>query len=219
MERRVLRRIAVDLLDVYVGRNAGERVFEGRIERGHAETIRAAIGFCDLRGFTALSESEPREVVIEALNAWFDCVAAAVDPRGGEILKFLGDGMLVIFALGEDEAGACDRALDAALEAVAAVGALNEARAAQGLWPLAFGSALHVGEVAYGNVGSRTRLDFTVIGPAVNHASRLQDLTKQLDRPILLSGDFAARTRRPLAPLGEHRLRGMAAPVPVYAPA
>ncbi|MBX6321746.1 MAG: adenylate/guanylate cyclase domain-containing protein [Rhodospirillaceae bacterium] len=218
-ERHVLRRIAIDLLDTYIGRSAGERVFEGRIERGDAETIAAAICFCDLRGFTAFSDSRPRETVIETLNAWFDCVAGAVVPHGGEILKFLGDGMLVIFPLGGDPPAACDSALEAALEAAARMETLNAERAGAGQETLDFGLALHVGEVAYGNVGSQRRLDFTVIGPAVNQASRLQELTKALGRRILLSGDFAARIRRPLVALGDHRLRDVAAPVPVFAPA
>jgi adenylate cyclase len=218
-ERKVLRRIAIDLLDTYLGRSAGERVFEGSIERGDAETILAAICFCDLRGFTAFSDSQPLQTVIDTLNAWFDCLAGTIAPHGGEILKFLGDGMLAIFPLEPDPAAACDGALDAAAEALASVAALNGARAAQGQAALDFGLALHVGEVAYGNVGSQRRLDFTVIGPAVNQASRLQDLTKTLGRPIIVSGDFAARARRPLVPLGDHRLRGVAAPVPIFAPA
>jgi adenylate cyclase len=217
-ERQVLRRIAIDLLGVYVGANAGEKIFEGRIDRGDVETVYAAIWICDLRGFTRLAEAAPREEVIATLNDWFDCMGDALDRHGGEILKFLGDGLLAIFpATPTSKAEACDRAIDAAQLALTNVAAVNQARCEQGRSPLDFGLALHLGEVSYGNVGSRRRLDFTVIGPAVNHASRLQELTKTLGRPALASGALAERTTRPLASLGRHRLRDVAAPVEVFA--
>jgi adenylate cyclase len=216
-ERQVLRRIAIDLLDAYVGHSAGEQIFLGRIERGNVETVYAAIWFCDLRGFTRLSDTAPREQVIATLNQWFDGVADGVAAHGGEILKFLGDGILAIFPAVPDVADACDRAVDAARQACSNVAAINEARRAEGQPPVEFGLALHLGEVSYGNVGSRHRLDFTVIGPAVNHASRLQELTKTLGHPVLVSGALAERTTRPLACIGRHTLRDVAEAVEVFA--
>ncbi|HET6222485.1 MAG TPA: adenylate/guanylate cyclase domain-containing protein, partial [Dongiaceae bacterium] len=158
-----------------------------------------------------------REQVIATLNQWFDGVADGVAAHGGEILKFLGDGILAIFPAVPDVANACDRAVDAARQACSNVAAINEARRAEGQPPVEFGLALHLGEVSYGNVGSRHRLDFTVIGPAVNHASRLQELTKTLGHPVLVSGALAERTTRPLACIGRHTLRDVADSVEVFA--
>jgi adenylate cyclase len=216
-ERQVLRRIAIDLLDAYVGHSAGEQIFLGSIERGKVETVYAAIWFCDLRGFTRLSDAAPREQVIATLNQWFDGMADGVAAHGGEILKFLGDGILAIFPAVPDVADACDRAVDAARQACSNVAAINKTRRADGQPPVEFGLALHLGEVSYGNVGSRHRLDFTVIGPAVNHASRLQELTKTLGQRVLISGALAERTTRPLTCIGRHALRDVAEAVEVFA--
>lgn len=218
LERQMLRRIAVDLLGVYVGADAGEKIFDGRIERGDVETVGAAIWFCDMRGFTRFAEAAPRKQVIATLNEWFDYMGDTLDRHGGEILKFLGDGLLAIFpTVATSKAEACDRAVDAARLALANVDTANRSRRAQGRATIEFGLALHLGEVSYGNVGSRQRLDFTVIGPAVNHASRLQELTKTLGCPVLASGALAACTTRSLASLGRHRLRDVAEPVEVFA--
>jgi adenylate cyclase len=210
-ERATLRRIAVDLLDTYLGHSAGEKVFDGRIVRGDLETIDAAIMVCDMRGFTSWSDVAPREEVIATLNAWFECIADPVETGQGEILKFIGDGLLAIFPGNGDRAEACRRALAATREAVANVGRLNGTLAR----PIAFGLALHAGEVAFGNIGSRKRLDFTVIGPAVNHAARLQELTKSLHRTVLASAAFAEAVGG-LRPLGPHALRDVAAAEDVY---
>jgi adenylate cyclase len=215
-ERHVLRRIAVDLLDTYVGHQAGERIFAGGVERGAVEALTAAIWMADLRGFTRMSDRLPRETVIALLDDWFDCLSAAIEDQGGEILKFMGDGLLAIFPVGEDHAAGCERSLDAALAAHCGVAALNRGRGEAGEPPLAFGLALHLGEVAYGNVGGRRRLDFTVIGPAINHASRLQELTKSLNRSLLISGAVARAARRPLLSLGRHRLRDVGEPHEVF---
>jgi adenylate cyclase len=210
-ERSTLRRIAVDLLDTYLGHSAGEKVFDGQIVRGDLETIDAAIMVCDMRGFTSWSDVAPREEVIATLNAWFECIADPVETGQGEILKFIGDGLLAIFPGNGDRAEACRRALSAAREAVANVARLNDTLAR----PIAFGLALHAGEVAFGNIGSRKRLDFTVIGPAVNHAARLQELTKSLHRTVLASGAFAEAVGG-LRSLGPHALRDVAAAEDVY---
>jgi adenylate cyclase len=218
-ERVVLRRIALDLLAAYVGPAAGARVYEGRIERGDVETLTAAILFADLRGFTALSERLPRRDVVALLNRWFDAVGESISTQGGEILKFLGDGLLAVFPVADRPRQTCERALRAALDAQAGTARLAAELAAEGRDPLACGLALHLGEVEFGNIGTRRRLDFTVIGPAVNHASRLQDLTKRLGQPILASASFAAACSEDLRPIGTHALRGVTKPVAVFAPA
>jgi adenylate cyclase len=199
-EKHALRRIGIDLMEAYVGHLAGEKVFDGRLERGDVERIEAAVWFCDLRGFTAWSDRAPIEEVIGRLNQWFDRIAEPLAKHGGEILKFLGDGLLAIFP--GERRDACARALAAAREAVDCVAAMSP--------PMNFGLALHVGEVAFGNIGSRTRLDFTVIGPTVNHAARLEELTKTLHRTVLASGAFAACVGSGLVPLGRHPLRDVA---------
>jgi len=208
-ERYVLRRVAVDLLDTYVGRRSGERIFGGRIDRGQAETIGAAICVADLRGFTRLADAGPQDRVISILDDWFECLAAAADSEGGEILKFMGDGLLAIFPVDGDPADACARAFRAANKALAALTKLNDRRVLDGEAPLACGLALHLGDVAYGNVGGRTRLDFTVIGPAVNLAARLESLTRDLGVPLLTSESFARAVGPHLVSFGRHPIRGL----------
>jgi adenylate cyclase len=209
VERRALRRIAIDLLDTYVGRQAGERIFNGQVKRGAVDTIDAAILMADLRGFTAMSNQQSLTQVIETLDAWFESVAAAVDAHGGEILKFMGDGLLAIFSSEGDSPGSCRRAAAAALEACRGVDALNLERTSAGGEAVEFVVGLHVGEVGYGNIGGRRRLDFTVLGPAVNYASRLQDLAKSVGRCILLSRKFSQLISAPVIDLGDHPLRGI----------
>ncbi|NGN42086.1 adenylate/guanylate cyclase domain-containing protein [Mesorhizobium sp. CGMCC 1.15528] len=207
------------LLETYLGRRSAAQVLAGRLRREPGETIRAALLYADLRGFTELSETTaPREVIV-ALDAWFDRIAGAVHAFGGEVLKFIGDGILAIFPIGErDAATACDAALRAVAAARAGMDHLDRTRAAQGLAPLPFGTALHIGEMLWGNIGTADRLDFTAIGPAVNLVSRLEGLCRPLGRSVLLSGAFAAEATQALIPLGEHRLRGIAALCVVYAP-
>ena len=206
------------LLETYLGRRSAAQVLAGRLRREPGETIRAALLFADLRGFTELSESTAPQEVVAALDSWFDRVAGAVHAFGGEVLKFIGDGVLAIFPIGErDAAAACDAALRAVAAARAGMDHLDRSRAAQGLPPLPFGTALHVGEMLWGNIGTADRLDFTAIGRAVNLVSRLEGLCRPLGRAVLLSGAFAAETTQPLVPLGEHRLRGIAAPCAVFA--
>jgi adenylate cyclase len=206
------------LLTAYLGRRSAAQVLAGRLQREPGETIRAALLFADLRGFTELSESTEPQEVIAALDAWFDRIAGAVHAFGGEVLKFIGDGVLAIFPIGErDAASACDAALRAVAAARAGMDHLRRARAAQGMPPLSFGMALHLGEMLWGNIGTADRLDFTAIGPAVNLVSRLEGLCRPLGRTVLVSGTFAAETTQLLTPLGEHRLRGIAAPCAVFA--
>ena len=173
--------------------------------------------FADLRGFTALSESSPPAAVIAALDAWFDRIAGSVHAFGGEVLKFMGDGVLAIFpVVGGSPRSACDAALNAVSAARSGMAHLDEARRREGLPPLPFGVALHLGEILWGNIGAADRLDFTAIGPAVNLVSRLEGLCRPLDKAVLVSGAFAAETSAPLVPLGTHALRGIASPCAVF---
>jgi adenylate cyclase len=204
-------------LEAYLGRRSAARVLAGPLRRGIGETIEAALLFADLRGFTALSESSPPSEVIAALDAWFDRIAGSVHAFGGEVLKFIGDGVLAIFpVVGGSPRNACDAALKAVAAARSGMAHLDEARARDGLPPLPFGAALHLGEMLWGNIGAADRLDFTAIGPAVNLVSRLEGLCRPLERTVLISGAFAAATERPLIPLGTHALRGIAAPCAVF---
>jgi len=204
------------LLEAYLGRRTAARVLAGALRRGSGETIRAALLYADLRGFTALSETTEPTAMIAALDAWFDRVAGAVHAFGGEVLKFIGDGVLAIFPVTGAPAEACEAALRAVAAARAGMAHLDAVRQAQGLPPLPFGAALHLGEMLWGNIGTADRLDFTAIGPAVNLVSRLEGLCRPLGRGVLASGAFAAEAATPMLPLGEHRLRGIAEPCAVF---
>jgi len=204
-------------LEAYLGRRTAARVLAGPLRRGVGETIRAALLCADLRGFTALSETTPPAAVIAALDAWFDRIAGAVHAFGGEVLKFLGDGMLAIFPVAAGSPGAaCDAALSAVSAARAGMAHLDAAREREGLPPLPFGAAVHLGDILWGNIGAADRLDFTAIGPAVNLVSRLEGLCRPLERAVLVSGAVAAETKAPLSPLGIHALRGIASPCAVF---
>jgi adenylate cyclase len=204
-------------LEAYLGKRSAERVLASPLRRGVGETIQAALLFADLRGFTALSETHPAATVVSVLDAWFDRIAGAVHAFGGEVLKFIGDGVLAIFPVtaGSPRA-ACDSALSAVSAARAGMAHLDEARRARAEPPLPFGVALHVGELMWGNVGAADRLDFTAIGPSVNLVSRLEGLCRPLGRAVLASGAFAEQTRTPLMSLGNHALRGVAEPCAVF---
>jgi adenylate cyclase len=208
------RRIAINILDTYVGHHAGERILQGEITRGSGQTVRAAIWICDLRDFTARSESAGRDELLDCLNRFFDCMAGPVEKQGGEILKFMGDAMLAIFPL--DGERACWRAVQAAIDARAAIATLNEDLLTRGQKGIGFGIALHVGEVMYGNIGAANRLDFTVVGPAVNLTSRLEALCRKLGPDILVSDDFADLCSSTFRSLGTHRLPGISRPVEVF---
>ncbi|MGH6898681.1 MAG: adenylate/guanylate cyclase domain-containing protein [Geminicoccaceae bacterium] len=215
LEIHLNRRIAINLLDTYVGHAAGERILRGQITRGSGETVGAAIWFCDLRGFTALSERMDRDRLLACLNQYFDGMAKPVEEHGGEILKFMGDAMLAIFPFDSEQA--CRRALQAALDARAAMAQLNRERAARGEEALGFGIALHAGDVMYGNIGAADRLDFTVIGPAVNLAARLEGLCRELGLDLVLSDAFARLCAAfEFHPLGAYQLAGIGRPVEVF---
>ncbi|TXI05736.1 MAG: adenylate/guanylate cyclase domain-containing protein [Rhizobium sp.] len=204
------------LLEAYLGRRSAARVQAGALSRGTGETIRAALLCADLRDFTVLSEAAEPTLVIAALDAWFDRVAGAVHAFGGEVLKFVGDGVLAIFPVTGTPTEACEAALRAATAIRAGMAHLDTARINQGLPPLPFGAALHFGDMLWGNIGAADRLDFTAIGPAVNLVSRLEGLCKPLGHNILVSGSIAAETTMPLMSLGKHELRGIAEPCAVF---
>jgi len=216
-DAKVMHRIAGTLLDIYLGRSVGPRVLDGEIRRGYGERLRAVLMATDLRGFTELSDRLPGEELIELLDDYFEAVTQPVQARGGEVLKFIGDGVLAIFALGDrSEAEITAAALDAGRESLLQIDALNRRRAAAGRGALRIGIGLHLGEVFYGNVGATDRLDFTAIGPSVNLTSRLETLTKRLDRPLLVSEDFARACDRPLVSLGFHPVRGRSEPAEIF---
>src|SRR3954468_20030003 len=203
-------------LEAYLGRRSAARVLAGPLRRDVGETIEAALLYADLRGFTPLSRAEPPAAVIAALGGWFDCIGGAVHAFGGEVLKFIGDGVLAIFRVGKKPREACDAALRAVASAKAGMAHLDASRQEQGLPPLSFGVALHLGEILWGNVGAADRLDFTAIGPAVNLVSRLEGLCRPLKRTILISGAGAIEVAAPLISLGTHEMRGIASPCAVY---
>lgn len=211
-----LRRTAQNLLDTYVGHHTGARILSGRITKGDLETLRAVLWFSDLRGFTELSQRLSPALVLATLNELFDCQVPAIEAQGGEVLKFMGDGLLAIFPFDDDASigAACRRALFAAQLARAQVASRNE----RATTPIHFGVALHVGEVAYGNVGGASRLDFTCIGSAVNLAARLEGLTGKLGRVLVISEALAAHIDEPLDELGTFELKGVHEPVRVFSP-
>ncbi len=205
---------SMSLLRTYLGRNAGERVINGLIKRGDGEELHAAIWFSDLRDSTALADSLPRADYLATLNHYFDCTAGAVIEAGGEVLKFIGDAVLAIFPI-DDSADptpeACGQALSAAREARRRIEAINQERSQRGETPLAFGIGLHRGNLTYGNIGTEGRLDFTVIGPAVNEAARIEAQCKALGQTVVISGAFADSVPSALTSLGRHALRGVRA--------
>jgi adenylate cyclase len=221
VEVRSLKRVAVNLLDTYVGGQAGARILGGHIRRGDIEAIRAAIWLSDMRGFTARADRMPAADLVALLNRYFDCQVPAIREQGGEVLKFMGDGLLAIFPVEQAENRAvCARVLAAAraVEATIRDADWDGLEAPGGVH---FGVALHIGDVLYGNVGSANRLDFTCIGPAVNLAARIEALSGQIGRTILASADFALQCPQEiehgtLTPLGTFPLKGVTVPQLVY---
>jgi adenylate cyclase len=207
-----LRRMATSLLDTYVGNRAGERIMGGQIRRGHTETMNAAIWLSDLRGFTALSDRLPSETVVDILNQYFDCQVAAIRAHGGEVLKYMGDGLLAVFPIDEyvgDDQQVCSRVLEAAQQSRASVAELQYP-IGDAIERFRFGVALHVGRILYGNIGGGNRLDFTCIGPAVNLAARLEKIASRLQRTVVASEGFAGICRGGWSELGEFPIAGFA---------
>ena len=213
-----LRRTAEMLLDTYVGNRAGARILGGQIRRGHNDTMQAAIWLSDLRGFTALSDRLPPETVVQILNHYFDCQVTAIRGHGGEVLKFMGDGLLAVFPIDEyvgDVSHVCTRVLEAARESRASVEALAFP-VGDVIERFRFGVALHVGNILYGNIGGGNRLDFTCIGPAVNLAARLEKITGRLGRTVVASEGFANVCRHDWHELGEFPIAGFSKAQRVY---
>ncbi|HUT47938.1 MAG TPA: DUF427 domain-containing protein [Alphaproteobacteria bacterium] len=219
LEVHAQRTTSTTLLQTYLGRNAGTRVMDGLIKRGDGEDLHAVVWYSDLRGSTGLAETLSREDYLDGLNGYFDSVAGAVIEHGGEVLKFIGDAVLAIFAIDDPESPnpeACARALDAVRDAAERMAVVNTERAARGQPVLRFGTSLHRGDLTYGNIGTMKRLDFTVIGPAVNEAARIEALCKTLDTPVLISEAFAKSIDGRLEPLGLHALRGVRAEQAIF---
>ncbi len=211
-------RAAVSVLETYLGKDAGQRVLDGEITRGSAQTIRAVLWYADLQGFTAIADSTPRDQLITMLNDYFGCMVGVVHEHGGEVLKYLGDGLLAIFRL-EGQSDVCGVAVSAAESAFARVTELNSRRAKDSLPVTKFRLGLHLGDVLYGNVGSDDRLDFTVVGPAVNEVSRIENMCRSLDRDLIISSAFVeaagACTSR-IVSLGRYALRGVREPQELF---
>ena len=218
IEMHIERSVADIVAKTYLGPVVGERVLHGAIRRGEGEEINAVLWFSDLRDFTGMNERMAAVELLELLNNYLQLVGDALRAHGGEILKFIGDGVMAYFPA-EDAlflpivTGA---AIGAARRLTTDIEAANEARAAGGHDPVRFGIGLHVGPVTFGNVGTEDRLDFTVIGPAVNRAARLEGLTKELGVPVLASAEFNQVCEVPMKSLGRHLLRGIADPVEVF---
>ena len=214
------RAIVNNLLNAYLGAKTGPKVLDGQIRRGTGEAITAVLWSSDLRGFTARSDRLPEGRTITILNALFDAQAQVIHDHGGEILKFIGDGLLAIFAIDAAVPAreATRAAFDAATQALEAVRLLSEDPAMADEPPLEIVVALHVGTVMYGNIGAANRLDFTVIGPAVNLTSRVEAIAKAINVPIIVTDAFAAAFEGPLISLGRHRLRGLSEPHELFAP-
>ena len=206
-----LARIAGTLVETYLGRDPGRRVLQGRIARGVAERIEAVLWFSDLRGYTRISDTASPGDIIPLLNHYADAIISAIQEQGGDVLKLMGDGLLAIFTA-EDRGRACDAALTAALAARRSVTLVNQRRTAKGLPITDMYLGLHIGEVFYGNIGSKDRLDFTVVGPAVNEVSRIAALCRSVEQPLLVSSTFASalgEARSRLVSVGRYALRGV----------
>jgi adenylate cyclase len=209
VEVKSLRRFAMNVLFTYVGREPGELIMNGQIRRGDVRTIKAALMMVDLRDFTGLSDALPPSQVIETLNRYFDCVIPPIKRHGGEVLEFLGDGILAILHENGDRSAreACELAFEAAREGLDGLSALHHDLS---IAPrrLKAGFALHYGEVSYGNIGAGDRLDFTVIGPDVNLTSRIERLCRELDRNLIMSEEFVRYLDASVSEIGHFRLRG-----------
>lgn len=212
VEHHVQRALAETLMNTFVGERAGKRVLDGQVHRGDGEMIEAVIWMSDLRGFTRFAAERAPQDLLDAINQYFELVTEAITAQGGEVLKFIGDAVLGIFPVA---GGGSDPIQAAETAAFAVVDAKQDPD-----WPrgLDLGIGLHKGEVFYGNVGGRTRLDFTVIGQSVNLVSRVEALCRDFERPVLVTGAVARASHRSYEALGERRLKGFDHPVPIFAP-
>jgi adenylate cyclase len=213
-----LARIAETLVETYLGRDAGRRVLTGRIQRGVADRIDTILWFSDLPDYARVADTSPPDEIIPLLDDYADAIVSAIQDHSGDVLKLIGDGVLAIFPA-EERSRACAAALDAAGQAQEAVRVLNNRRLEQGLSTTEMHLGLHVGEVFYGNIGSKDRLDFTVVGPAVNEVSRITGMCRSVDQPVLLSAAFVASVaeeRRRFVSVGRYALRGVGRPQELF---
>ena len=216
-------RTARSVLETYIGRETSRKVLSGQVRRGSVDSIHAVLIYADLKGFTTLSDTMPQGTLVEMLDHYLDRMASPIEAAGGEILKFMGDGILATFELtGADEQDArriCEMTLATVEKMREGVAALNEKRSQKGKPTMGLDIALHVGEVMYGNVGTETRLDFTVIGPAVNEVSRIELLCDILGTGLIASGEFVRAARGAASGLrscGFHELRGVREPIELF---
>jgi adenylate cyclase len=213
-----LDRVARTLAETYLGRDAGRLVLSGQIERGVADRIEAVLWFSDLSGYTKITDSAPPEQIIPLLNDYAEVIVSAIREHGGDVLKLIGDGVLAIFT-SEDSSKACAASIAAAIAAEQGIFALNQRRAADDLPTTHAYLGLHIGEVFFGNIGSQDRLDFTVVGPAVNEASRIAAMCRSVDQRMLVSAPFAAALRDAgprLVSVGRYALRGVTRPQELF---
>jgi adenylate cyclase len=212
LKARIERTVAQNVANAYLGKRAGQSVLNGLIRRGEGEKITAALWYSDLRHSTAFADRLPAEAVLKLLGRYFEMTAASVLEQGGEVVSLIGDAVLGLFRAEHTAADACGRALAAAQQARRRLDAGTQETDES----FDFGISLHLGQVIYGNVGVPERLQFTLVGSAVNEVVRVQDLTKKLGHPVLATAPFVEMTRAPWHPLGEHVLRGIEAPMPIF---
>lgn len=218
LEPVTMRKSTQSLLRTYLGQGPSGAVYNGSIQRGECTSLDAVVMFSDLRGFTALSDSHGELETMDVLNSYFDTVVQSVEENGGDVLKFIGDGVLSIFpiAIPEEHAHRCRQAATAAQGVLTGLAALNEARSAKGKPPLDAGIGINAGQVSYGNIGSPGRLDFTVLGPAVNVASRIEGLTKSLGWRVLATACVASQAPDLFASQGHHEVRGLSSEIELF---
>ena len=213
-----MRKSTASLLRTYLGSRPAAAVVEGSIRRGEHTALDAVVMFTDLRGFTQKSETWSEAALLNALNGYFDVMVHAVEAKGGDVLKFMGDGILSIFPIGEERKSiTCRDAIEAARAALVAMNRLNEERVKADEEALSVGIGIHRGTVTYGNIGSPNRLDFTVLGSAVNVASRVQDLCKSVGEPVLATGAIAEYWPTDFVAKGSHAVRGVSELIDVFA--
>ncbi len=220
VNRGATQRAFESVVTAYLGRAAGRRVMTGSVKRGGGETLRSVLWYCDLRGFTRISDSQPRDRLLGMMHDYFECMVNTVHEFGGEVLKFTGDGFLAMFSEAEDDEANCCAALNAAAAMAERCDGLRESRERQGLPWTDFGLGLHLGEVEFGNIGSRDRLDFTVVGPAVNEVARIEAMSRALDQNVVVSAAFAQAAgcgdADRLISLGRYALRGVRQPQELF---
>ncbi len=220
VNRGATQRAFESVVTAYLGRAAGRRVMTGSVKRGGGETLRSVLWYCDLRGFTRISDSQPRDRLLGMMHDYFECMVNTVHEFGGEVLKFTGDGFLAMFSEAEDDEANCCAALNAAAAMAERCDGLRESRERQGLPWTDFGLGLHLGEVEFGNIGSRDRLDFTVVGPAVNEVARIEAMSRALDQNVVVSAAFAKAAgcgdASRLVSLGRYALRGVRQPQELF---